>query len=231
MRLIPAYLLVALAAPLAAQTHLADSSGVFLGIGTTYQSSTGLTGLGGSVGYRHDNGVDYSAGFQLRSSRRLTPGTGSLVSSFGAGLGYTADIGSGLNLRLEGAAGIENYAHSAQSEDRFLGVDGSNFQVDLRANVQRPVRVIGSFRLHPTLGAYAHARQDLRSRATGLEEDWRPTLYDPLDAGLEVGLPISFRLLGSDVSIPLVYRQSFMGNELVTYGPTWGPSGGIRINF
>lgn len=51
------------------------------------------------------------------------------------------------------------------------------------------------------------------------------------DAGLQIGLPASFRLFGADVTVPFTARQSVLGHYPSRFVPSWVPSTGLQVRF
>jgi hypothetical protein len=239
MRCLTFAALLAFALPASAQTHLADSTGGYVALhGLSFGSvgqNTHLSG-DGTVGWRHAGGLDY--GLRVASERG---GRGSASSSaFRAGptVGYTRRIGWGVLGRVEGAALYQSATfRDYDFEDVTVGDDGrvvaavartaeSRWLVgDVTASVARPVRLVGSVRLHPTLGGFVAASASL---------SYRDSAYPSLDpdartaAGVHFGLPLSFRLFGQDIALAS-YAQIPLTDQVGLSNAHAG--GGLRLNF
>lgn len=210
-----------LASPALSQTHLADSTGGYvalheLAFGSAARSA--LLDLDGTVGWRFASGFD--VGVRVGYEQRL--GTDVLVAPT---LGYSRPLGGGSFGRIEGAVfyGERDWIRSSPEAgavtygDRRVGGD-------LTATVSRPVRLLGSVRLHPTLGGYAAVDHRFD---TAYPEDMRPVGAGS-DVGVHMGLPLSFRLFGQDVAVSPYARLSLLDGVLSA--PTYG-GGGLRLNF
>ena len=96
--------------------------------------------------------------------------------------------------------------------------------------MSRPVRLLGSVRVHPTLGGYVAARTYLQ-----YEDSVYPNFSPPDRAGvgLHLGLPLSFRLFGQDVAVAsyaqVPVQVPVTGEFRGLSGPYGG--GGLRLNF
>lgn len=101
---------------------------------------------------------------------------------------------------------------------------------DMTASVSRPIRLIGSVRLRPTLSVYGWAairRESIDGpRAIGYSG------VPASNVGLHVELPLSFRLFGRDVSVAPAVRFPF-GSRFRFEPPSDGAyaGGGLRLNF
>ena len=229
-RLLAAALLAALALPAAAQTHLADSSGVYIGLTPVYDNLTGVSGASASVGYRQANGLDYGFGIQFQGRKSEYQSSSYGAISAGATLGYTQELGRDLRLRLESAAGYQSQRFEQFSLDGSRQeIVPSNAFLDVSASVSRSVPLAGSLRLHPSLGLYAHgsiALDDANRSFAGSD----PLNIGGIDTGVQVSIPLSFRLFGTDVAVPFSARYSFQGPR-AALAPEWTPSMGLRVNF
>ena len=230
-KLLPIALVALLSLPVAAQTHLADSSGVYLGLGAGYHSSSVGFGTVASFGYRQANGLDYGIGVRLDHRPPSAQVSGYQSTSLGATLGYTRALGKGVRLRMESAASFRAVTYDRTQLDQSLDYAGSAIGLDVSASISRPFRLVGSFRVDPTLGVYANGTQALTESAYGFGvQSATPTLTG-LDGGVQVGLPLSFRALGADMTVPLTARFS-LRNQHPSFGVTPPPfSGGVRVNF
>ncbi len=229
MRLVPALALAALlASPALAQTQYADSSGGFVSLnGLTFRNSD-LQAVDGTLGYRFSNGVD----FGLRYERSVYGFENSAAHQFGPVLGITRPLGAGFSGRAEATVQYSTY-----SSRRTIGFDGQPtdpFDIRVRdlsesvsATVSRRVPLVGSLALRPAVGGYAAARHNLTFDYPGYP-DLQPRTQ--IGFGLQVEVPITFRLFGQDAAIvpggriPLTLTSA--GIEDATY-----VGGGLRLNF
>lgn len=226
----PLALLVALAiaAPALAQPVLDDSSTVYLSpvLGVAHQGSMGTAFvLGGDIGWRlgrhSDVGVRVLTGdlsFQDGNGGFLTVGPT-------AGISGRTPSGFELDARVIGTA---TFADLGRASD----LDGFGLQV-LRGTAQvtasRAIPIVGSLRLAPTLGLYGTACSTVGYDRTG--PDGRCA-----EAGVLGGVDLRFRVLGADVSMPIIARLASVGNDfdgrLGVFDLPQAPiQSGIRIRF
>lgn len=235
MRLSALALVAALPLAAASQTHLADSTGGYVAL---HELSFGHSGSGwtraldGTLGYRFSDRVD--------AGLRLGHVSGSLGRSWRVAptAGYTRRLGAGALARVEGTLAYQTYSwtelESSELPDGTSGFERSqpygarSLSGDVAATVSRPVRLVGSLRVHPTLGVYAAASQAFDRRYPARIGDLGPSALRG-SAGVQVGLPLSFRLFGQDVSVAPTARFSLVGN-LGRLPDTYG-GGGLRLNF
>jgi len=151
------------------------------------------------------------------------------ANGIGASLGYSRALTETLGVRLESSLGYTSARYSYDDADgNRQQYNPSSLRFDANATFSRRIPVIGSFQLHPSLGAYASYRVGLDDRLVVLEGLDR---YEAgLDAGLQFGVPVSFRLFGTDVTVPLTTRFSATSGDLVDL-PRWSPSSGLRVRF
>ena len=222
----------------AAQSHLADSSGVYTGLNDL---SIGVSGsdvqatLGGVLGYRQANGLDYELGVGFGHS-----GT---TSSFEVAprLGLTRPLGSRFFARTEATLSYRQANYNArpivlgsgeETPARDLSVSSSDLAATVSAGLGREFRLVGSLKVQPSIGLYGQASRLLTYSERGLSERG----IDPAQpgamrysAGAYVELPLSFRLFGKDVTLSTsLGGPVFMGTR-EPFAPI--ANGGIRINF
>lgn len=244
MRRLALVLAAAFALPASAQTHLADSTGGYVGIQSLSFGSGGkYLGVSGDVvlGWRRADGLDFGLRVGGDGDDFWAGQVRTMQSEFriGPAVGYTRPLGRGLLGRVEGAALYETFDYRASGEVLVYNPDldgpetvsertvGSHrLSGSVTAALARPVRLVGSVRLHPTLGGYVAADGFARYSDSAYPST------DPsarVGAGVHLGLPLSFRLFGQDVAVASYARipltQGFRG---VT-GPHAG--GGLRLNF
>ncbi|WP_412068540.1 hypothetical protein [Rubrivirga sp. IMCC43871] len=221
MRLVLAALaLLVLAAPAGAQSQFADGEGLYLSFdefrvrhaGGQFQGID----LGGEVGRRLGNGIDVGL-------------VGSYTAYGNRGSGWSAGVSAGLTrpapLGTTGRVrGLVSYGStsipSPSAFDRSYGTG------DVSATLARTVPVVGSIKLQPTVGVYGRVTQLLSVGS----EDVRPRRDSPyFDTGLQVELPIQFRLFGTDVALAPAVRYSIANG----WRPAHIGSAGslLRINF
>lgn len=219
-------LLLALGTAPEASAQLADSSGVYLALGGGYSTSSGLIGPAIAAGYRQQNGLEYGVGVALESRG---PGTDYFYSStsVGATAAYTTSVASRTNLRIEGTAGFSTTAYRNDLFDNEQRLDGTALTFDASARVSREMLSVGSVRLAPSVGVYASGYDRLNTYSEGFGSEIPGAGFD---AGLQVGIPLSFRLLGTDVTLPLQTRISLL-RRTPYQGQPWSPSTGLRIDF
>lgn len=213
-----------LAVPAFAQSHLSDSSGVYVGV-QSYSSSP--TETGASIGVRHASGFDYGIGGAIRHSE--------ITSGFTVApqAGYTRRLGdrtfARLDLRLA-------YSRSAVRGDVFerLGYrySGSGLALDASAGLGRSYRLGGSFAVRPSLGVFAEAGRTLSWEEEGL--DSAPNLEGDTyrSAGVRAEVPLTFRLFGTDAAVTSTYSRPVGGEWGARFTPRRdGLETSFRINF
>ena len=222
MRLLLAVAVVTtLALPASAQTHLSDSSGAYLSfndLGVEWSQSRGLTGgMGGVLGYRQANGLDYG----LQSGYRVSDLSRTL--SLGVQAGYTKPLDTETFLRLEGATRLGR----SEVFRRGYTYDASTLATTMSLRLGREFRLVGSFRVTPSVGVYAASYHSLSFETTAENPTASPDGHS-LGVGPLVEIPLSFRLLGRDVAVGNTLGVSVLGDVYVdplTNGPI------LRINF
>ena len=215
---------VLLAVPAFAQSHLSDSSGVYVGV----QSYPGpLPETGASIGIRRANGVDYGISGSIRHS---DINSGLTVAPQA---GYTRRLGdrtfARLDLRLA-------YSRSAIRDDAFerLGYrySGSGLALDASAGLGRSYRLGGSFAVRPSLGVFVEAGRTLSWEQEGLDsaQDLEGDTYR--SAGLRAELPLTFRLFGTDAAVTSTYSRPVGGEWGARFTPRRdGLETSFRINL
>lgn len=225
MKLLYAVALVALSVGSAvAQTQYADSSGAYVAVGAlgAANSSGGVSGTGvdATVGYRFTSGAD--AGLRLGRVSAF----GGTTNRIGPTAGISRSLGSGVIGRLEASTLFSETHYPLSSEGIDYSIRSWEIGGDVTATVSRPVRVVGSVRLRPTLGVYAAAaRRGMDINGPGqFAGD-----TSPRSSGLHVEVPLSFRLFGQEAAISQALRFPMTGGFAVTNGVYAG--GGVRLNF
>lgn len=227
MRTLLALLLVAIAAPAFAQATYADGTGGYVALHQLGINPIGTLGADATVGYRLRGGLD--VGVRLGHETRF----GVLRESVaGPVAGITRPVGRGLTGRLEGAV---LFSSVSVQQDEVTTADGAvvaassgrvrALSQDVTATLSRSVRLVGSLRARPTVGAYAEASQAL-SVSGSVEPGSGRTLAS---TGLHVELPLSLRVLGRDASVTPVVRLPITGNSDATGAAYAG--GGFRLNL
>ena len=227
MRFLVAAVLLAASPIAAAQPALTDSSDTYVtpifgiasfgSVGTSY-----LVGL--DAGRRLPSGLD--VGFRALGGD-VTYGEAGSYLEVGPQVGLTRRLPAGLeaDVRAVATASFADLGPSTQAEGFGLRVVRGAAQTTL----SRPFRLVGSLKLAPTVGAYGTACatvgfESLRQNAQCAE------------AGAIVGLDVRFRVLGADVSLPVVVGLPLIGNDhagrLGTFGVPSAPiTGGLRVQF
>ncbi len=230
MRFVPILALAAhLASPALAQTQYADSSGGFVSLNALTFSSSGIQAIDGTLGYRFSNGADLGLRYGTTDY-----GADASFHRFGPVVGITRPLGSGFSGRAEATVQFSTF-----SARRSVGFDGhaiEPFNIRSRGlfesvstTVSRRVPLVGSLALRPAIGGYAAARQRLMLEYPGLPYELARTA---VSAGLQVEIPLTFRLFGQDAAVvpggrlPLVSTRGAFGLSDATY-----LSGGLRLNF
>lgn len=240
MRLVPVLVFATLlTAPAFAQTQYADSSGGFIALyGLTLGQSGGVNqrAVDAAIGYRFASGTDAS----LRAVRRIGFST---TTALGTTVGTTRPIGAGFSARLEGSVlasqttGTTRSAADGTLLDAPIPVRIRALRGDVTASVSRPLRLVGSLRLHPTLGLYVRTGTE-RVTLDGEPAD-RFVPFAESRAGVHVALPLSFRLFGQTASVEAAMRFapshgfSFEVPGDASFSPGGGAyaGGGLRMNF
>lgn len=223
MRRLALATLVALAFPVSAQTTFSDTAGVYVAlhgvrIGTGANPYLGSV-IDATVGYRFNAHAD--AGLRVRMQR----GLGYAVGPTG---GVTQPLPGGLRLRLDAGA---DYASSEMTRfNREIGdfdrLAAQTLTTDASATVSRPLRLVGTVRVAPGLGVYGTAGRYLAY--DGYEGFPTPrTAFT--SAGVQIEMPLSFRLLGRSVAFAPGVRWSLVGQPL---GDPITSTGAVaRVNF
>ncbi|WP_412060636.1 hypothetical protein [Rubrivirga sp. IMCC45206] len=223
MRLVLAALaLVLLAAPASSQSQYADGEGLYVSFDEFRVRHSGgefqRVDLGGEVGRRLGNGIDVGL---VGSYHRygFSGGGASWSAGVSASLTRPAPLGTIGRVR-----GVVSYGSTRIPNPSAF--DRSYGQVDLSATLARTVPVVGSIKLQPTVGVYGRMTQLLSVGS----EDVRPRPDGPLfDTGVQVELPIQFRLFGADVALAPAMRFSIPdGLRREPYGFAGSL---LRVNF
>ncbi|WP_420457469.1 hypothetical protein [Rubrivirga sp.] len=220
--------LAALLAPsVLAQPVLTDSSDTYVsplfGIGSSGGGRTAFL-VGADVGRRVAPSVDLGARV---IGGDLTYGDGGAFLTVGPTLGTTRRLGAGVELdaRLLGTATFADLGPRVGDDGFGLRRIQGTGQVSL----SRPLRVVGSLRLAPTVGAYGTACRVIGYEVTG-------AALRCAEAGALAGVDVRFRLFGADVSLPVVAPIRLVGNDaagrLGLFDVSQVPiTGGLRVRF
>lgn len=243
MRCLALAALLALALPASAQSHLADSTGGYVGIHSLSFGGGKYLGVNGDVvlGWRRADGLDYGLRVGGGGDDTWHSQVSTSVSEFRIGptVGYTRPLGRGLVGRVEGAALYEAADYRASGEVRIYNpdlegvetlsertVESRRLSANVTAALSRPVRLAGSVRVHPTLGGFVAAEGFPRYSDSAYPSFERSARTD---AGLHLGLPLSFRLFGQDVAVAAYSQVPLTRDFRGVTGPYAG--GGLRLNF
>ena len=219
-------LAAALALPALAQPALPDSADAYVsptfGIGHVSSQGTAYV-VGLDAGRRLGSGVD--VGFRLIGGDATYGDAGAYLSA-GPTVGLTRHLPGGVEADVR-ALGLATFADlgGLRSSDGF-GL--RTLRGTAQATLGRPVRLVGSLQLVPTVGAYATA-------CTTVGFETAPGA-GCAEAGALAGAELRFRLFGADVSIPLVVPIRLAGNdragEIGAFSVNQSPvTGGIRVRF
>ena len=232
MRTLAACLLVAATSgPGLAQSPFADSAGVWLSV---HEVSFGPGASGLSIradvalGRRFGNGLDLGVrlGRGHRDVRARVP------SRFHVGptAALTVPLAAGVRGRVSGSALLAGYVGGVYQTEVIDGeptvtvgalAPYQTLTTNVTAAVSRPVRLAGTVRVHPSVGAFAEARRVLGDPG---ERGAEPTA----GAGLHLGLAVSFRAFGQTVALDPYVQVPYRGSASLV-GAHGG--GGLRLNF
>ncbi|WP_412063230.1 hypothetical protein [Rubrivirga sp. IMCC45206] len=229
---VPLVLVAALvfgAAPALTQPILSDSSAIYVSplFGIVHQSSEGTAlSAGGDVGWRV--GASSDIGLRVLAGDLTTQdGSGGFLT-VGPTLGTSRRVVGGFELdaRLLATATFSDVGPRGTADTFGLQVLRGTAQ----ATVSRPIPIVGSLSLAPTLGLYG------TSCATPGYEVPGGSQARCAKGGVLAGVDIRFRVLGADVSVPIIAPILSRGNDHAGHLAGWEvPSvpitGGIRISF
>ena len=194
-----------------------------LGIG--YASSRGTSFVVGlDAGRRVGVGLD--VGFRAVAGD-VTFGDAGVYVAAGPSVGLTRRFRGGVeaDARLLGLASFADVGGAGSAGGFGLRTVHGTAQ----ATLSRPFRLVGSLRLVPTAGAYGTvcATRGLDAGRPGAE---------CAEAGALVGADLRFRLLGADVSLPIVVPVPVVGNteagQVGAFNVVSAPiTGGLRVRF
>ena len=217
-----AALAAVLALPAAAQPVLPDSADAYVSplFGIASIGSQGTSWVAGLDAGRRVGALDVGVRALVGD---VTYGEGGAYAAAGPTVGITRRLPGGVEADAR-ALGLVTFADPG-------GAGGFGFravQGTAQATVGRPVRLVGSLRLVPTVGAYGTA-----CATSGL--DAAPGARCA-EAGALVGADLRFRLLGADVSLPAVAGIPLVGNDdagrVGAFDLVPAPiSAGLRIQF
>ena len=234
MRLLATAALLAVLAPApSAQTQFADSAGVYVAL-----HGVSIYNRAASVGYRLPSGFDYGVQFNRFDVDRQSPGLelieGRFVSNsafqIGPEVGYTRALSDRVTGRIS-ASVLYTSSRATQlttlepDRTRYSSYSAQSLASNLTAAVSRQVRVAGSFRVQPTVGVFAETRRSVYSNFPLVGERGPQS---QASAGIHLELPLSFRLLGQDVTFAPHAQVPLVGPDFNnrTYA-----GGGFRVNF
>ena len=237
MRLVAAAALVAaLSSAPSAQTQFADSAGVYVSL-----HDIRLHGAEASVGYRTAGGFDYGVRYRRftqdygSTGVRLSSVEGELssVRNFRVGpeLGYTRRLSDRVVGRISASvlysSGQTTFVDSPEPDvTRSRAFTSESLASNLTATVGRRVPVVGSFQIQPTAGLFVETHRTLRFDLPLSNRETFP--QSDAAAGLHLELPISFRLLGQDVTLASYGQVPLVGRDF--FSRTYA-GGGLRVNF
>jgi len=215
------------AGPAAAQSQPDDESGTYVmlqDVDLTVEDGD-LLGYGvvGEVGRRFGGGLEAGLLASYGSYRSGSVQSAGWRLGLTSGLAHAAPLGT--TLRFRGLASVgASHATSLEAND----FRATTLLGDLSATLGRSIPIIGSLRLEPSVGAYTQANQTLGARGTGHFEGL-PASRTRLGAGLQVELPVRFRVFGADASVTTGLRRALLGNRAAGIGLV--PGTGLRFDF
>jgi hypothetical protein len=219
-------------APLAsAQSQYAKGEGTYLSLGhlKLWGGNGGLSAfeLGGEVGRRLGNGVDVGliGSYGTYGLRSDTYGTTGWSAGVTAGLTRPAPLGT--VARLQGLVAYGRVDGTYPAEDApALRYDRSSLTGDVSATLGKEIPIVGSVRLQPAVGLYGRAAGTV---GIGADDSFEQRPGPQFDAGLQVELPVRFRLFGTDAALVTGVRRSLVPGEVSMRSTI--PTVGLRINF
>ena len=217
--LLPFLLLVGLAAApqTSAQAPFSPDPGLYATIDhlDLIRGGDGELAVGAGVGWRFRHGVDLGlrvGGFDDRVDALTTSQADGTArsASFGLEIAYTRWLTEHTGLRLRAAGRLERLTLDdlprLDDEAVSYAVNTGAPEASLMAFRRVPVR--GSVSVQPTVGVYAAGYSQTvteRDRGFSLRAD-AGQAYTDGDIGLELGLPVLFRALGTDAALDLRAR-------------------------
>ncbi|WP_412067695.1 hypothetical protein [Rubrivirga sp. IMCC43871] len=217
------------AAPALAQPVLSDSSTFYVSpLGSiTHQSSQGTAfTAGGDIGWRLGSSSD--VGLRLLTGDLTTRDGDGAFLTVGPTLGTSRRVVGGFELdaRLLATATFSDIGPRGTADTFGLQVLRGTAQ----ATVSRPIPIVGSLSLAPTLGLYG------TSCATPGYEVAAGSQARCTKGGVLAGVDLRFRVFGADVSMPIIAPILSRGNDLAGQLTNWDVptapiTGGVRISF
>ena len=219
---LPALLGLLAALPASAQSQFADSAGTYVAV-DGFPVAYGGSGLGLRLGTSVEVGRRFGNGFDAGlTGSYVASGTRTTEWSVGVtgGVARPAPFGTVARLQATATYGATAYDYDGRSFDRS-GLGG-----DVSATLSRSIPIAGSVRIQPTVGVFATVGQTLAFDGTGVS-DPLPEAFTRM--GLQVELPITFRLFGADAAFVPGVRIGLSDGR---YFDTGGVSGAaFRLNF
>lgn len=232
-KLLPLLVLLGLAAAprTAAQVPFSSTPGLYTTVSEldVIRGSDGERAVEVGVGWRFRSGVDLGLRVGGADDRfdALTPSQGdgrARSTSFGVEAAYTRWLSGRVGLRLEVAGRLErdlldNALPRQGGSSGSYAVNRGAPEASVTAFRRVPVR--GSVSAQPTVGVYVAGFSQTvteRDRGFSLRADAGQTYTDG-QVGLELGLPILFRALGTDAALDLrtrLFDDFRQGNPLVS---------------
>lgn len=115
--------------------------------------------------------------------------------------GWTRPAPLGTTFRLRGLATFGSSSSTVESG----GIETTRLVGDLSATFGREVPVVGSVRVEPMAGVYAHVLDPMRLAGTGAFAELPPG-RTRTETGLQFALPVRFRVLGLDAALTPAVR-------------------------
>ncbi len=234
MRLV--VLALVLAASASAQSSLADGDGFYLSLADADVIGT-QTLVDAAAGWRWTSGTD--VGLFLQDERSPNSGGRYAQRRLGVEVGQTWAVSPRLGVRVSGSASLNRRSFddvtlftrrasdsgdpivdSRQATATFRGSSA-----DLEASAFVRLRLAGSVGVRPGLGLFVHheslASEDADARLFALGP-----VGDPRDAvGVRIALPVTARVLGTDLALSPVIRAGVGIRDHASY-----VDGGMRLH-
>ena len=197
-----------------------------VGLGLGYARALAEARLDASLGIERASGLRYGVVGGAQSWR----GGGSSVTAgyLGPAVGAEVPLGGGLSLDLASSAVLSGQRFRTDRPGARGTVGYLGGLADASAALQADVPLVGSVRIKPSAGLYARmGHWQTRVDNDGVRESGQGTLGD---GGLQLALPISFRLGGLDMDLKVGGRVPIYGFSPTLLGPT-PDAASLRVRF
>lgn len=228
MRISLAALTLVLLVPAASsQSQYGGGQGAYFGFSGPGLSWTGgdFSGFGmrGEGGRRLGNGVDVGllGAFSHYGLHSDQVGVTSWTLGTTAGIARPAPLGT--VARLAGLVAYRDHAGDYANGERL---DRSYLIGDVTASLGKEIPLVGSVRVQPTAGLFAQFAGALDVDAS---DTFAPNRESKLYSGIQLELPVLFRVLGKDAVLSAGYR--ILPGQASGATATTAPGLTFRVNF